>query len=173
MSYRKMRLIALITFILTVLQPAVNLPVLFQVSQVLAQTPADRKAEADRLLQQGIEQFQTSQFTAALQSWQQALIIYRQIKDRDGEARALSFQGGAYMVLGDKANGIASFKQALAIAKEINNQDLEKMAEEGLQLAQTENDPRQAEADRLLQQGIEQYQTSQFTAALQSFQEAL
>jgi CHAT domain-containing protein len=164
MSYRKIRLIALITFILTVLQPVVNLPVLFQVSQVFAQTPADRNAEAYRLLQQGREQFKTSQFTAALQSWQQALKIYQEIKDRKGEAVALISQGHAYLKLGDKANEIASFKQALAIAKEINNKNLEKLAQESLQLAQ---------ADRLLQQGKEQYQTSQFTAALQSWQQAL
>ena len=173
MSYRQIRLIAFITFILTVLQPVVNLPMLFQVSQVLAQTPANRKAEADRLFQQGIEQFQISQFTAALQSWQQALIIYRQIKDRDGEARALGLQGEAYLKLGDKTNAIASFKQVLAIAKEINNQELEKIAQEALQFAQTQNDPRKAEADKLLQQGIEQFQISQFTAALQSWQQAL
>ncbi|MBE9058139.1 tetratricopeptide repeat protein [Sphaerospermopsis sp. LEGE 08334] len=173
MSDYKIRLIALITFMLTVLQPAVNLPVLFQVSQVFAQTPAARKAEADRLFQQGIEQCNNSQFTAALQSFQEALIIYRQIKNRYGEARALGLQGEAYLKLGDKANAIASFKQALAIAKEINNQDLEKLAQERLQFAQTENDPRKAQADRLFKQGIEQYETSQFTAALQSWQQAL
>ncbi|BAZ85371.1 TPR repeat-containing protein [Dolichospermum compactum NIES-806] len=173
MSYRKIRLIAFTTLILTVLQPAVNLPVLFQVSQVFAQTPAARRAEADRLFQQGIEQDNNSQFAAALQSWQQALIIYREIKNRYGEVLALGFQGEAYLKLGDKANAIASFKQALAIAKEINNQELEKIAQERLQFAQTENDPRKAAADRLLQQGFEQYQTSQFTAALQSLQQAL
>jgi hypothetical protein len=41
-----------------------------QNSQVLAQTPNARKAEADRLRKQGIEQYQASQFEAALQSWQ-------------------------------------------------------------------------------------------------------
>ena len=173
MSYRKIRLIAFITFILTVLQPVVNLPVLFQVSQVFAQTPVDRKAEADRLFQQGTEQFETSQFTTALQSWQQALKIYQEIKDRKGEAGALFGQGLAYLGLEDKVRAIAFLKQSLAIAKEINNQDLQKLAQEYLQLAQTENDPRKTEADRLFQQGIEQSETSQFTAALQSWQQAL
>ncbi|MDM3862866.1 MAG: tetratricopeptide repeat protein, partial [Aphanizomenon gracile PMC644.10] len=93
--------------------------------------------------------------------------------DRQGEGKALTGLGITYLKLGDKANAIASFKQVLAIAKEINNQDLEKLAQERLQFAQTENDPRQAEADRLFQQGREQYQTSQFTAALQSWQQAL
>ena len=39
----------------------------------LAQTQWERKAEADRLLQQGIQQFQISQYREALQSWQKAL----------------------------------------------------------------------------------------------------
>jgi hypothetical protein len=46
-----------------------------QNSQVLAQTPDARKAEADRLRKQGIEQYQASQYESALQSWQQALVI--------------------------------------------------------------------------------------------------
>ncbi|WP_137666601.1 CHAT domain-containing protein, partial [Sphaerospermopsis reniformis] len=121
MSYPKIRLIALITFILTVLQPAVNLPVLFQVSQVFAQTPADREAEADRLLQQGIEQYQSSQFTAALQSWQQALIIYRQIKNRLGEGASLGNLGIAYYALGDYTKAIEYHSSHLAIAREIKN----------------------------------------------------
>jgi len=54
----------------------------------LAQTPEARKAEADRLLQQGTQQFNTSQFEAALHNWQQALIIYREIKDRQSEGMA-------------------------------------------------------------------------------------
>lgn len=173
MRDRKLSLTALITLILTVSQPIANLPPLFQPSQVLAQTPADRKAEADRLLNQGMEQFKTGQFETALQPWQKALIIYRQIKDRQGEGRTLIFQGVAYLNLGDKARAIASLEQGLAIAKETNNQDLEKIAQEGLQLAQNQSNPRKAEADRFLNQGNKQYQTSQFEAALQSCQQAL
>lgn len=47
-----------------------------------AQTTDARKAEARRLMQQGIQQHQTSQFQAALNSWQQALQIYRELKNR-------------------------------------------------------------------------------------------
>ena len=72
-----------------------------QNSQVLAQTPDARKAGADRLLQQGLQQFDTSQFEAALQSWQQALKIYREIKDRLREGKALGNLGIAYYVQGD------------------------------------------------------------------------
>ena len=119
MGYRKLSLTALITLILTISLPIANLPPLFQASQVLAQTPKDRKAQADRLLQQGFEQFQTSQFEAALQSWQQALIIYQEIKDRLGEGNALGNLGNAYASLGDYAKAIDYFQQSLAIAREI------------------------------------------------------
>ncbi len=61
-----------------------------------AQTTQDRKAEADRLLNQGNQQYNISQFEAALQSYQQALSIYREIKFRQGEGWALGNLGEAY-----------------------------------------------------------------------------
>ena len=89
--------------------------------RVLAQTPNPQKAEADRLLQQGREQYQTSQFEAAKQSWQQALTIYRDIKDPLGEGRALGNLGAAYLFLGDYAKAIDYQRQRLAIAKGIKD----------------------------------------------------
>src|SRR4028119_2409568 len=74
----------------------VNFPVPFAVSPVVAQTSDVRKAEADRLLEQGYQQFQTRQIEAALRSCQQALIIYREIKDRKGESLALAILGITY-----------------------------------------------------------------------------
>ncbi|MEG4044154.1 CHAT domain-containing tetratricopeptide repeat protein [Microcoleus sp. Pol17_C1] len=94
-------------------------------SQALAQTQAERKVEADRLLDQGIEQYQISQFQAALQSWQQALIIYREIKDRQGEGKALGSLGNAYNFLGDYAKAIEYVQQDLAIAREIKDRQSE------------------------------------------------
>ncbi|OYD94979.1 Fis family transcriptional regulator [Nostoc sp. 'Peltigera membranacea cyanobiont' 213] len=121
MRDRKLSLTPLIVLILTVSLPIANLPPLFQVSQVLAQTQADRKAEADRLLEQGIEQGKTSQFEAALQSCQQALIIYREIKDRKGEGQSLGNLGVVYYSLGNYAKAIEYYQQSLAIAREIKD----------------------------------------------------
>ncbi|ACC84974.1 CHAT domain-containing protein [Nostoc punctiforme] len=118
MRDRKLSLTTLITLILSVSQPIANLPPLFQASQVLAQTPANRKAEADRLLQQGIEQLQSSQFEAALESWQKALMIYRDIQDRHGEASALINLGTIYLYFNNNTKAIEYFEQSLAIAKE-------------------------------------------------------
>jgi Flp pilus assembly protein TadD len=75
-------------------------------TQVVAQTVDARKKEADRLLEQGIEQFQTSQFTAAKESCEQALLIYREIKDRKGETLSLGSLGVAYALLGDYPKAI-------------------------------------------------------------------
>ena len=93
--------------------------------QALAQNPAGRKAEADRLLKQGVEQFQTSQFQPALQSWQQAVIVYREIKDRQGEGKALANLGLAYSNLGDYTKAIEYAQQHLAIAREIKDRQSE------------------------------------------------
>ena len=92
-------------------------------SQALAQTQAQREAEADRLLKQGIQQYDISQVQAALQSWQQALIIYREIKDRQGEGWALGSLGIAYHSLGDYAKAIDYQQQSLAIAREIKDRE--------------------------------------------------
>jgi CHAT domain-containing protein len=94
---------------------------LLGVAHVVAQTVDARKVEADRLFQQGIQQFQISQFEAALQSWKQALVIYRQIKDRWGEGSALGNLGVAYHFLGNYVKAIAYHEQRLAIAREIQD----------------------------------------------------
>ncbi len=80
-SLCKLLSIGSLSFLLTFSSPFIPYsPSYLPSLQVLAQSNDARKAEADRLLQQGIEQFQTSQFEAALQSWQQTFDIYQQIK---------------------------------------------------------------------------------------------
>jgi CHAT domain-containing protein len=89
--------------------------------RVQAQTTQDRKAEADRLNKQGIQQCQTGQCEASLQSFQQALIIYREIKDRRGEGAALGNLGSAYKSLGKYDKAIEYQLQRLEIAQEIKD----------------------------------------------------
>jgi CHAT domain-containing protein/Flp pilus assembly protein TadD len=101
----------------------------------LAQTMQDQKAEADRLLQQGIQQFQTSQFEAAMQSWQQALQIYRELKDRQSEGAALGNLGLAYYSLNNYEKAIDYEQQLLLIAREINDRQSEEAALGNLGLA--------------------------------------
>ena len=89
----------------------------------MAQTPDTRKAEAERLLKQGIEQFEASQFKAALQPWQQALTIFREINDRKGEGKILGNMGLAYYYLGDYDKAVVHHNQSLAIARAIKNRE--------------------------------------------------
>ena len=70
-------------------------------------------------MQQGIQKYQISQFEQAFQSWQQALNIYREIKDRLGEGKALGNLGLAYDSLGKYDKAIELQLQSLAIAREI------------------------------------------------------
>ncbi|MEG4067413.1 CHAT domain-containing protein [Microcoleus sp. Pol11C2] len=94
----------------------------------IAQTTDARKAEGDRLMKQGMQQSQTGQLRAALNSWQQALQIYRTIKNRLGEALALNFLGGAYRSLGNSAKAIEYLQQSLAIARSIQDRPSEGFA---------------------------------------------
>ena len=109
-----------IVFVFCIIAPCLPISLAFQHS-VMAQTNQDRKTEGDWLLQQGIQQAETSQFEAALQSWQQALTIYRKIKNRQGEGAALGNLGNAYQALGKYDKAIKFLLQALAIAREIKD----------------------------------------------------
>ncbi|MEG4277477.1 CHAT domain-containing tetratricopeptide repeat protein [Microcoleus sp. MON1_C1] len=80
-----------------------------------------RKAEADRLLQQGIQQYKISQFREALHSWEQALTIYREIGNRQEEANSLGNLGNAYYSLGQYHRAIAFHEQSLEIKREIGD----------------------------------------------------
>jgi CHAT domain-containing protein/uncharacterized protein HemY len=94
----------------------------------IAQTTDAGKTEADRLVEQGIQQLETRQFPAALNSWQEALQIYRTIKNRQGEGAALGILGSAYYSLGNYAKAIDYSQQHLAIAREIKDRQSEGLA---------------------------------------------
>ena len=78
---------------------------------VMAQTVEEKKKEADRFLDLGNQQFNVSQFEAALNSWQKALQIYREIKDRKREGNALGGLGIAYYSLGNYPKAIDYHEQ--------------------------------------------------------------
>ena len=87
-----------------------------------AATPSDLlKAKADQLLQQGIEQDKTSQYQAALKSWQEALGIYRELEDREGEAGSLNNLGNVYRKLGQYRKAIEFHQQSLSIKRELED----------------------------------------------------
>jgi CHAT domain-containing protein/lipopolysaccharide biosynthesis regulator YciM len=99
---------------------------------VQAQTTQNRKAEADRLLQQGLQQQSASQMEAAIQSLQQALIIYKELQDRQGEGLALAFLGDTYAVMNENQKAIEFAQQALTLARETKNSGTEAVALDSL-----------------------------------------
>ncbi|WP_293024084.1 MULTISPECIES: CHAT domain-containing tetratricopeptide repeat protein [unclassified Moorena] len=95
-------------------------------------TPSDaivevdsKQAEADKLFQQGMSHVRRSEFPEALQSWQQALVIYKQIGYRKGEANSLYNLGVTYYHLGNYKKAIDSLQNSLAIAREIGHRKVE------------------------------------------------
>jgi tetratricopeptide (TPR) repeat protein len=80
-----------------------------------------RRSQADQINDQGLQQLNTSQYQIALQSFQQALEIYREIGDRRGEGTTLNNIGGIYDSLGQYPQALDFYQQALVIAKDIND----------------------------------------------------
>jgi len=121
-SNRKVRSGFLLPLAFCLLSVAFYIPPHFSLP-VVAQAIEASEAEADRLWQQGNQQFQTRQFPAALNSWQQALQIYRALNNREGEGGVLNNLGGAYRYLGNYAKAIEYMQQSLVIAREIKDRD--------------------------------------------------
>jgi CHAT domain-containing protein/tetratricopeptide (TPR) repeat protein len=96
----------------------ISFSALYFLEPTSAQTTSDRKTEADRLLNQGLQQYQNSQFESALKTWQQALTIYREIKNRQGEGQSLGNLGATYIFLRKYDKAIEYHLQHLEIARE-------------------------------------------------------
>ncbi len=178
MSHRSSKLASLISLCLSLLATAsvpiaLDIPVLFFTPQVLAQTQEDRKAEADRLREQGNQQLESNEFAAALQSFQQALAIYRELSHTRGLLRTTSLIGITYYSLGETERAIDILEKVVASAQEAKIPELEQLASEVLQLLRNQSNPLQKKADRLLEQGNQQFYRSQYREALQSWENAL
>ncbi len=113
----------------------------------------EKQAEAEKLFNQGTEQFKGNQYTAAFQSWQQAFQIYRELQDRQGEVNCLGKLGNVYQSLGQYQQAIACHQQSLGIAREIKYP--------------------QAEVNSLSNLGHVCYSIGQYEQALSGYQQAL
>ncbi len=91
------------------------------IGQAQAQTNQDRKAEAARLFQQGLQQYRQALYREALQTYQQALVIRRELGDRVGEAQTLNNIGEVYNGLDEYSKALEILQQALAIRKEVSD----------------------------------------------------
>lgn len=107
--------------------------------QILAQTPAALKAEAERLLKLCKAYLNQNHPEAAIQSCKQAVKAYQQIKDRSGEAKssvnlgiALLQIGQAYLYISDHQKASEYENQALVLFKNVGNKQLEVITMEEL-----------------------------------------
>jgi CHAT domain-containing protein/uncharacterized protein HemY len=91
-----------------------------------------QKAKADQLIEQGIERYETDKLEAAIQSWQQALNIYRAINHRQGEAEALANLGLVYDEMKNYPQVIEYYQQYLDIARELGDYEGEQIALDSL-----------------------------------------
>ncbi len=149
---------------------------------VQAQTTEELNAAAERLLEQGDEYLEAGQYQAALQAYQQALLIYNHTSNPQG-IEAIIRVGYAYGYLGETDKAINMFGNILNFAQENNIPELVQAAQEGLQFAQNQsqsapnpdNSP-QTQADQLYQEGRQlfQQQTAEsYQQAIQKFEQAL
>ncbi|NER20005.1 MAG: tetratricopeptide repeat protein [Symploca sp. SIO1C2] len=86
-----------------------------------AQANQDRADEALQLYQKGTEQLNRGQFREALATFEQVLVIVREISDRKREWLALNQIGRVYDKLGQYQQALDYYQRALAIAQEIGD----------------------------------------------------
>ncbi|PNW31403.1 UNVERIFIED_CONTAM: hypothetical protein BEN50_02830 [Euhalothece sp. KZN 001] len=77
------------------------------------------EGQADRLFQQGIQQYNTSQLREAAQSWQEALRLYQEINNRAGIVNSLNNLGVVSLNLGNYEEAIDYHQRSLQIAEEL------------------------------------------------------
>jgi len=88
--------------------------------------------EANRLVEQGIQQYQANQLNAAIASWQQGLALYRKVHSQQGEGIVLLRLAKAYYALGEDKQAIAYFQQGLRIAQNLKDLANQRTALAGL-----------------------------------------
>ncbi|ASC74111.1 tetratricopeptide repeat domain protein [Halomicronema hongdechloris C2206] len=84
---------------------------------VTASAAEVRRAEAEQLLQQGIQHYRAGQFQAAADVWETALEHYQDLGDRSQAVVLLINLGDVYTSLGQYPAAVARLEQALEIAQ--------------------------------------------------------
>jgi len=107
--------LATATLLLSLFTPLLPLTLKFEPLAAQAQTTQDRNAEAMRLYEEGLQLLDRSQFREALEKFQKALVIVREIGDRQGEGDTLNNIGRVHRNLGQYAKALEFYQQALAI----------------------------------------------------------
>ena len=121
MKFQRFRLIALVTLLCSVSPSLPSELSVFSTSPAIAQTSESRKAEAERLFEQGNQQYHAEEPDAAIQSWQQALTIYQEIGDRLGEAASLGNIAIVDRGRGEYAKALEALERVGEIMQELDD----------------------------------------------------
>jgi CHAT domain-containing protein len=81
-----------------------------------------RFLQADELYNQGLIDYQAGDLVAAFRSWQQALTLYRSLKNAQGEALALGALSAVALSLGNYPEAIAHSQALLKLANSLSDQ---------------------------------------------------
>lgn len=120
----------ILSIALSMLLPARSLAQSTAREQVI--NTANRLTEGDRLLEQGIEQFQAHQIADAIQSLQAALSLFQAIENQQKIVEALNQIGLVFFTQGEYQPAQAAHAQALAIAQSIQDRQGEAVAANGI-----------------------------------------
>jgi len=145
--------------------------------KALAQTQTNqnieaRKAEADRLYQQGIELLRKRQLQPAVEKFQEALVIRQEINDIHGEYYARFLIGIIYEQLGESDRARKYYPRERSSFRRVtsDNPEEQRLIDEELESIAKEI---KNQADRLYQQGIQQLRQDELQQASQTFQQVL
>ncbi|MDZ7957872.1 MAG: tetratricopeptide repeat protein [Aulosira sp. DedQUE10] len=97
------------------------------VKHTLAQvvSSADSKAEADKLFQEGIQQYRRGEYPKALQTYQRVLEIRRKLGDKAGVGQTLNNIGEVYIGLIQTEEALKVLQEALVIYQELKDRKSE------------------------------------------------
>ena len=116
----KFSILLLSAFLLVMTSPL--LPPIFHFSPTVveAQTVGARKAEADRLLKEGMDMYDNINFGGALGKFEEALLIYQEIDDKLGKGKTLHQIGLVYNSKDQYQQALDYYQRALVIQREVN-----------------------------------------------------
>ena len=112
-----------------------------------------RRDEALRLNELGVQQFKRGEYREALNNFEQALVIFKEIGERKSEGGTLNNIGLVYSSLGEYPKALNYYQQSLAIRKQV--------------------DDKSGEGITLNNIGAVYYKFGQYSKALDYFQQAL
>ena len=92
----------------------------FELSQVSHEGEATQ-AEADRLYNESFRLWRLSQWREALELLEQALVLYREVGDRQGEGGTLNGLGAVARAFGQYPQALDYYQQALGIIRKIGD----------------------------------------------------